>query len=105
MHGKKPSDVVRVIQKAEVRFKVQDGRMYHEGLRFGFPDISPDLLVSSQGWVGYDKSLDVVLEVPRVIVDLKNPKIDKMNPVRLRITGTIDNPTVKEIKPGKDKLP
>jgi hypothetical protein len=103
MHGKKPSDVVRVIQKAEVRFKVQDGRMYHEGLRFGFPDISPDLLISSQGWVGYDKSLDLVLEVPRILVDKKGVEIKKLDPVHFRVTGTIDQPIVKDIKPDKGK--
>jgi hypothetical protein len=103
LYGKKPSDVVRVIQNADVRFKVQDGKMYHEGLRFGFPDISPDLLVSSQGWVGYDKSLDLVLEVPRVIIDLKEPQTKKLDTVRYRVTGTIDNPIVTVIKTGKDK--
>jgi hypothetical protein len=103
MHGKKPSDVVRVVQKSDVRFSVKDGRMYHEGLRFGFPDISPDLLISSQGSVGYDKSLDLVLEIPRVLVDLQGAQTQKLDPVRLRVTGTIDAPIVTEIKATKGK--
>src|SRR5262249_24071836 len=41
MYGKKPSDVARVVKDASVRFQARDGRMYHEGLQMGFPDISP----------------------------------------------------------------
>ena len=69
MYGKKPSDVVRIVEDAEVRFQVREGRMHHEGLRIGFPDIAPDLLVSSRGSVGLDHSLDLVLEVPRIVLD------------------------------------
>jgi hypothetical protein len=97
MHGKKPSTVVRVVQNAVVGFRVRDGRMYHEGLRFGFPDISPDLLIRSSGSVGLDRSLDFVLEVPAILAN-------KNKAVRLRVRGTIDKPIVTEIKQGKGKL-
>jgi autotransporter translocation and assembly factor TamB len=100
MYGKKPSDVVRVVKDAEVSFKVRDGRMYHEGLRFGFPDFSPDLLIRSSGSVGFDKSLDLVLEVPSILLDKTDPEGKKTAPVRFRVTGTIDKPEVKEIKEG-----
>jgi hypothetical protein len=103
MYGKKPSDVVRVVKNADVTFKVKDGRMHHEGLRFGFPDISPDLIATSSGSVGFDKSLDVVLEVPAVLVDPKDLEIKKAPPVRFRITGPMDNPVVTQIIDGKDK--
>jgi hypothetical protein len=104
MYSKKPSDVVQVVKNSEVSFKVRDGRMYHEGLRFGFPDISPDLLVTSRGFVGFDKSLDIELEVPSILVDKKEIDIKKGPPVRFRITGTVDKPTVIEVKKeGKDK--
>ena len=73
MHGKKPSDVVRVVENAEVRFQVRDGRIHHEDMRFGFPDISPDLLIRSSGSVGYDKTLDLVLDVPSILLDKANP--------------------------------
>jgi hypothetical protein len=102
-YGKKPSDVVRVVKNADVKFNVKDGRMYHEGLRFGFPDISPDLVATSSGSVGLDKSLDVVLEVPGFLVDKKDLDIKKAPPVRFRITGTIDKPVVTQINDGKDK--
>jgi hypothetical protein len=104
MYGKKPSAVVRVVENAEVRFQVRDGRMHHEGLRFGFPDISPDLLFTSRGSVGLDRSLDLELEVPGVLVDKQNVEIKKAAPVHFRVTGTIDKPIVTEVKKkGKDK--
>ncbi len=101
MHGKKPSDVVRVVEDAEVRFQVRDGRIHHEDMRFGFPDISPDLLIRSSGSVGYDRTLDLVLDVPSILLDKANPAGKKTAPVRLRVTGTIDKPVVTEIKDGK----
>jgi hypothetical protein len=103
-YGKKPSDVGRAVKSAEVRFQVKDGRMHHEGLRIGFPDISPDLLVTSRGSVGFDKSLDFELEVPSSFADKKDVEIKKRAPLRFRFTGTIDKPIVTEIKKeGKDK--
>jgi hypothetical protein len=103
MYGKKPSDVVRVVQNVDVKFKVQEGRMHHEGLRFGLPDISPDLVATSSGFVGFDESLDIVLEVPAFLVDKKELDIKKAPPVRFRVTGTLDKPVVTEIKDVKGK--
>ena len=51
------------------------------------------------------RSLDILLEVPRLIVpgtkSAANPKATA--PVRLQITGTIENPVVTEIKGQKNK--
>lgn len=105
MYGKKPSEVVRIVEDAEVRFQVRDGRMHHEGLRIGFPDIAPNLVANSQGFVGLDHSLDIVLEVPRIVVPGRKEPVDPKTtaPVRLRVTGTIEKPVVTEIKGEKDK--
>ena len=104
MYGKKPSEVVQIVKNAEVRFQVRDGRMHHEGLRLGFPDISPDLIANSRGSVGFDGSLDIVLEVPRLVLKKKDaPDPKAPPPVRFQITGTIDKPIVTEIKEEKDK--
>jgi hypothetical protein len=43
--------------------------MYHEGLRLGLPDFSPDPLITSRGSVGLEKSLDFVLAVPATLVE------------------------------------
>jgi DNA-binding protein Fis len=100
MHGKRPSEIVRIIKDAEVRFEVREGRMHHEGLRLGLPDIAPDLVFTSRGSVGLDHSLDLVLEAPRISVPGKKNSADPKAtaPVRLRVTGTIEKPVVTEIK-------
>jgi len=67
-------------------------------LRFGFPDISPDLLITSKGFVGLDKSLDLELEVPGILVDKKELNIKKGDTVRFRVTGTFDKPVVTVVK-------
>jgi CO/xanthine dehydrogenase Mo-binding subunit len=36
MNGKHASDVVTLAQDTEIRFRVHEGRLHHEGLRFGF---------------------------------------------------------------------
>jgi hypothetical protein len=56
MNGKDASHVVRLAQDAEIRFHVRDGQLYHEGLRIGFPDIDPELQLTSRGSVGLDKN-------------------------------------------------
>jgi hypothetical protein len=103
MHGKKPSEIVRVVKNADVGFQVRGGRVYAQGLRLGLPDIDPKLLVTLSGSVGLDKSLDLELEIPRVPSPLKKELDDSKAPVRLRITGTFDKPVVKEIKGDKVK--
>jgi hypothetical protein len=103
MYGKKPSDTVQIVKNAEVRFQVRDGRMYHEGLRFGFPDFSPDLVVTSRGSVGLDESLDLELAVPAILVDKKDLEIKQAAPVHFRVTGTVDKPVVTEIKEVKNE--
>jgi hypothetical protein len=90
MNGKDASSVMRLAQDDEIRFHVRDGRLYHEGLRIGFPDIDPDLQLTSRGSVGLDKTLDLFVELPRLDKALRKEK----GPARCRITGTIDNPKV-----------
>jgi hypothetical protein len=90
----------RIIKDAEVRFEVREGRMHHEGLRLGLPDIAPALVFTSSGSVGLDHSLDLLLEAPRIALPGKKTPADANStaPVRLRVTGTIEKPVVTEIK-------
>jgi hypothetical protein len=90
LNGKDPPHVVRLAHDAEIRFHVTDGRLYHEGLRIGFPDIDPELRLTSRGSVGLDRTLDLFVELPRLDRALRKTK----GPARCRITGTIDNPRV-----------
>src|SRR4029078_10622731 len=90
MNGKQPSNKVRLVDEAEIKFTVRDGRLHHEGMRFGFPDIDPDLVITTRGSVGLDRSLDLVVELPRLDKDLRKEK----KPAKCRITGTIDSPII-----------
>src|SRR5262249_32851841 len=47
MNGKKTSEVVHLAKNDDIRFQVRDGRLYHERLRIGFPDIDPQLQLTS----------------------------------------------------------
>jgi hypothetical protein len=94
-YGKNPGEVVRVARDADVRFQVRRGRMHFQGLRVGLPDVSPDLLVNSRGSIGLDRTLDVVLDVPRIML---NPADRSTAPLRWRVTGTPDRPIVTEIR-------
>jgi Uncharacterized protein conserved in bacteria len=81
---------VRLVQDAEICFHAEDGRLHHEGLRIGLPDIDPDLVITSSGSVGLDQTLDVHVELPRLDPILRNEK----GPARCHITGTIGKPKV-----------
>jgi hypothetical protein len=90
MNGKQASDVVHLVQDAEIRFHAEDGRLHHEGLRIGLPDIDPALVISSRGSVGLDKTLDLHVELPRLDPMLRKEK----GPAKCHITGTIGNPNL-----------
>ncbi|KAA5539213.1 hypothetical protein FYK55_25165 [Roseiconus nitratireducens] len=88
IHQTQPPSQTRVVKDALIKFQARDGRLYHEGLRFGFPDIDPGLEVLARGSVGLDQSLDTVLEIPR----LDPAKQQQKGPVRCQVTGTVGNP-------------
>jgi hypothetical protein len=87
MHGKEPSDVIRLVEESEIHFKMRNGRLHHDGQRIGFPEIDPELVISSRGSIGIDETLDLYLEMPR----LRKGKRDK-GPLKCHVTGTIREP-------------
>jgi hypothetical protein len=90
MNGKHASEVVRLAQDSAIHFQVRDGRLYHEGLRIGLPDIDPALQIASRGSVGLDKTLDLYVDLPHLDAGERKAK----GPAKCRITGTIDNPKI-----------
>jgi hypothetical protein len=93
-YGKTPSETIRVAKDAEIHFEFRDGRLFQEGLRIGFPDLSPDLICRSSGSVGLDRSLDLVLQVPAILAGTQDRKSGE---VHFQVTGTIDDPKVVEM--------
>ncbi len=75
-----------------VSFRMENGRVYHEGLEMQFPELT----IRTQGWVGLDQKLDVTasMSVPPkwlagipVISDALRKQV-----IRLPIKGTLDHP-------------
>jgi hypothetical protein len=89
MHGKKPSNVIRLVEESEIHLKMRDGRLHHDGQRIGFPEIDPELVISSRGSMGIDETLDLYLEMPRLLRD----KRDK-GPLQCQVTGSITEPKI-----------
>lgn len=88
VHKKEPPAKTRVIKDSSIQFQVHDGRLFHEGLRFGFPDIDPQLEINSRGSVGLDQTLDVELEIPR----LDPAKQQERGSIKCHVTGTVADP-------------
>jgi hypothetical protein len=89
MNGTPPASPIRLVADAEVPFRVRDGRLHYEGLRVGFPDVDPELVVSSRGSIGLDETLDLYLEMPR----LRRTRRDRA-PLQCLVTGTIRDPVI-----------
>ncbi|MFK7738559.1 MAG: hypothetical protein AB8B50_21220 [Pirellulaceae bacterium] len=94
------SDQPQVLELASqscIEFEVADGRAYHEGLKFGLTDILPNTLLTSEGSVGFDETLDfeVGLEIPFDKMG-DGPLLAKIGTPKLTIpvTGTFQEPQV-----------
>jgi hypothetical protein len=88
---------IRITDNSTVKFELRDRRVYHEGLAFGLPEISPSLILRTSGTVGLDKTLDLRVDVP-VLIDLafSGPIAQRVSgkTIQLSVTGTLDKPKV-----------
>src|SRR6516164_3805286 len=67
-----------------------NGKDASKVVRLGFPDIDPELQLTSRGSIGLDQTLDLFVDLPRLDKALRKEK----GPAKCRITGTIGNPKV-----------
>ncbi|EAQ81986.1 hypothetical protein [Blastopirellula marina] len=86
---------VQIASNCKVKFKLADGRVYHEGLELGFPNCR----VRTSGWVGLDDTLDILCVIPIPVgdsIDETLPLLQSLQgkTIRLRITGTLQQPQV-----------
>ncbi|MCE5268702.1 MAG: hypothetical protein LLG00_12530 [Planctomycetaceae bacterium] len=86
----------RLRQESVVAFRVQNGRVYHEGMELQFPDLT----VRTSGWVGFDKSLDIVAEMPVppkwLVGNTTVTQAMRNQVIRLPIKNTIDKPQLDQ---------
>jgi hypothetical protein len=97
MLGTEPPLRVRIADESNVRFRVQQRRVWHEGLAFGLPEVSPDLVIRTSGWVGLDESLDLNLEIPLPVDRLRDSPWARQlsaQPLTLHVAGTLDDPRI-----------
>ncbi len=87
----RPSRDWLIIEERVVDFHLADGRVHHRGLEFR----SGDVVLRSQGSVGLDETLDILLEVPISEAWVRSdPWLRGLagQPIRVRVGGTLSRP-------------
>jgi hypothetical protein len=84
-------------EETEVRFQVEDGRVYHEGLTLLIPELASDLTIRTSGWVDLEENIDVQILVG--ISGLASSRIEVLDsliqaPLEIRMTGTLTHPEI-----------
>ncbi|MDA0659729.1 MAG: hypothetical protein O3C60_12935 [Planctomycetota bacterium] len=97
-------DKITLAKESRVEFAAYDGRVHHSGLAVGLPDVSSELLVHSSGSVGFDKTLQLELDVPLPFALLGTGPLAKTlgnQSLLLPVSGTLDDPTISFQGDGK----
>lgn len=88
---------VKLAKNNVIDFSIKEGIVHHEGLAFGLPDVLPNMLLQSQGDVGFDSTLDfqLALEIPFEKMG-ESEFLNKMGSPALTvpITGTFEEPNI-----------
>jgi hypothetical protein len=95
--GKEIPQSVRLADEADIHFFVKGDRVHHDGLAFGLPTVSPDLVIRTSGSVGFDRTLDMNVDVPIPLALLRDgPLFRKLSerPLRFHVGGTLDQPVL-----------
>ncbi|MCA9151586.1 MAG: hypothetical protein KDA92_19875 [Planctomycetales bacterium] len=89
---------IRVADDSVIEFLVAEGGIAHDGFEFGLPELEGDLVVRTHGVVGFDKSLDMVADIPLPLEMLGDGPLAKTlgrQTLHLPVRGTLDKPEVK----------
>ncbi|MCC9605705.1 AsmA-like C-terminal region-containing protein [Blastopirellula sp. JC732] len=86
---------VQIADNCQVDFKLENGRIYHDGLEIGLPNCR----VKTSGSVGLDDTLDILCVIPVPLDKTINEETPILNmlrgkTLRLKITGTLQQPIV-----------
>ena len=90
-------DKLQVADGTDVHFRLQDGRVHHEGLAFLLPEISSDVVFKTSGSVGLDETLDLYVDVPLPATLIRDGPIARAiskHAIQLHVAGTIQDPKV-----------
>ncbi len=89
---------VRLADNSVIEFQVQDAHVHHEGLEFGLPEVAPELVIRTDGTVGFDRSLDLHAEIPLPLELIGSGPIAQAlgnQTLDLPIRGTLDEPQLR----------
>jgi hypothetical protein len=86
---------VRFIQQSAIDFAMEDGRMHHDQLAFGLPELDSNLVVRTAGSVGLDRTLDLQVAIPIPLERLARRDSVKLlgtPSITIPVRGTLDEP-------------
>ncbi|NQV22739.1 MAG: hypothetical protein HQ518_00085, partial [Rhodopirellula sp.] len=95
---------VRASEETAVRFRVENGRVHHEGLTLLVPELARDLTIQTSGWVDLDENIDVRIVVNfSGVIASRNEILNSLTqaPLELHMTGTLKNPKIS-LPAGRD---
>lgn len=95
--GQGEIESIHLADNSAVKFQMRDGMVWHDGVEFGLPRVSKDLVVRTSGSVAFDETIDMTIDLPmplHLISDgpLARALTDKA--LSLRTTGTLKDPKV-----------
>ncbi|QDU74316.1 hypothetical protein Pan97_13230 [Bremerella volcania] len=101
---------VEVFSDCTINFELADKQVYHEGLDFGVGNVR----VRTRGFVGLDKSLNLIAEVPMPldpVEELKDGELPRPllsalrgKTIEIPIVGTLDNPIIDKDRLGQSLM-
>jgi len=97
LYNKQPADVVRIVEDNKIHVQIRQGRVHHDQLVLGFPEISADLKIQTSGSLGLDGSLDLRLTMSEVLVAEEPAQVDPKATVHFHVTGTVNEPVVTRL--------
>jgi hypothetical protein len=96
--GQDGFDAVHLVDGASIEFEVRDGRVWHEGLEFGLPGVSPELVVTTSGSVSFDDQLDLRIGLPLPLHLVREGPLAELvgnKSLVLTATGSFSKPQVE----------
>jgi hypothetical protein len=88
---------VRASEETYVDFRVENGRVHHEGLTLLVPELASDLTIQTSGWVDLEENIDIQILVN--VSGLASSRIEILSslmqaPLEVRMTGTLSHPRI-----------
>jgi len=89
---------VHLADNTVVQFEVREGKVSHEGVAFGLPRVSEDLVIRTSGSVSFDEQLDLTIDIPMPLHLIASGPLSRAlreKVVSLQATGSLKKPDVR----------